>query len=360
MYTYDYLHNFTRGVFMKMGCSEGDSAIIAEVFLSAELRGHPSHGMIRIKDYFELWKSKRINTDPHIRIVHESPSTAVVDGDNAVGMVSAHRSMSIAIEKAKIAGTGWVATRHSNHFGIAGFYSMMALEHDMIGICLTNANPLVAPTFSVSKMMGTNPIAVAIPAFRQPAFIADFATTPVARGKLAVAEKKGEKVPFGFVQDKEGQPSDDPTILKSGGSMLPLGGDRVHGSHKGFCLASIVDIFSAVFSGANFGPFVPPSVAFLPVLEKKVGEGTGHFFGAMRIDAFQPADEFKHKMDEWIETFRSAKPAKGQERVLIPGDPEREAEKYNRENGITLVPAIKNDLLEKEAQLIQRRLNDGS
>ncbi len=351
MYTYDYLYDFTRGVFMKMGCSESDSAIIAEVFLSAEIRGHPSHGMIRIKDYFELWKAKRINTEPHIRIVHESPSTAVVDGDNAVGMVSAHRSMSIAIEKAKNAGTGWVATRHSNHFGIAGYYAMMALDHDMIGICLTNANPLVAPTFSISKMMGTNPIAVAIPALKQPSFVADFATTPVARGKLAVAEKKGEKVPFGFVQDKEGQPSDDPAILKSGGSMLPLGGDRVHGSHKGFCLASIVDIFSSVFSGANFGPFVPPSVAFLPVLEKKVGEGTGHFFGAMRIDAFQPAIEFKQKMDEWIETFRTAKPAKGHERVLIPGDPEREAEKYNRENGISLVPAIRNDLIEISGEL---------
>ena len=345
MYTYGYLFDFTKHVFLKMGCSEKDSAIIAEVFLAAELRGHPSHGMIRIKDYYELWKARRINTVPEVVVVHESPSTAVVDGDNAVGMVAARKSMEIAIEKAKTAGTGWVATRNSNHFGIAGYYSMMALEYDMIGICLTNANPLVAPTFSISRMMGTNPIAVAIPAMKQPPFVADFATTPVARGKLAVAEKKGEKVPFGFVQDKTGKPSDDPAILKSGGSMLTLGGDRVHGSHKGFCLSSIVDIFSAVFSGANFGPFVPPSVAYLPVLEKKVGEGTGHFFGAMRIDAFQPANEFKAKMDEWIETFRSAKPAEGQESVLIPGDPEREAEIINMRDGIKLVPAIKNDLV---------------
>jgi len=125
-----------------------------------------------------------------------------------------------------------------------------------------------------------------------------------------------------------------------------LGGDRIHGSHKGYCLSSIVDIFSAVFSGANFGPFVPPSVAYLPVLEKKVGEGTGHFFGAMRIDAFQPADKFKTKMDEWIETFRSAKPVEGQERVLIPGDPEREAEERIRREGIKLIPSIKTDLIE--------------
>jgi LDH2 family malate/lactate/ureidoglycolate dehydrogenase len=301
--------------------------------------------MIRIKDYYELWKARRINTDPRVTIVHESPSTAVIDGDNAVGMVVARRSMEIAIEKAQKAGTGWVAARNSNHFGIAGYYAMMALKSDMIGICLTNANPLVAPVFSISRMMGTNPIAVAVPAMKQPPFVADFATTPIARGKLAVAEKKGEKVPFGYLQDKNGLPSDDPTILKSGGSMLPLGGDRVHGSHKGYCLSSIVDIFSAVFSGANFGPFVPPSVAYLPVLDKKVGKGTGHFFGAMRIDAFQPANDFKTKMDEWIETFRSAKPVKGQERVMIPGDPEREAEERNRKDGIKLVPAIKGDLV---------------
>lgn len=322
-----------------------DSEIIADVFLAAELRGHSSHGMIRIKDYYELWKAKRINTDPQVRIVHESPSTAVVDGDNAVGMVTARKSMEIAIEKAKNAGTGWVATRNSNHFGIAGYYSMMALKHDMIGICLTNANPLVAPTLSISRMMGTNPIAVAIPALKQPPFVADFATTPIARGKLAVAEKKGEKVPIGFVQDKDGFPSDDPSILRRGGSMLTLGGDRIHGSHKGFCLSAIVDIFSAVFSGANFGPFVPPSVAFLPVPEKKVGEGTGHFFGAMRIDAFQPSGEFKSKMDEWIETFRSAKPASGESHVIIPGDPEREAEERNMRDGIKIVPAIKDDML---------------
>ena len=346
MFTYKYLLDFTKSAFMKMGCSVEDSDVISEVFLAAELRGHSSHGMLRLKDYYELWKSGRINVSPAVKVVYESPGTAVVDGDNAVGMVAARRSMQIAIEKAKTAGTGWVATRNSNHFGIAGYYAMMALREDMIGICLTNANPLVAPTFSISRMMGTNPIAVAIPAREQPPLVADFATTPIARGKLAVSEKKGEKVAFGFVQDKNGQPSDDPSILKSGGSMLTLGGDRLHGSHKGYCLSALVDIFSAVLSGANFGPFVPPSVAYLPVLDKKTGKGTGHFFGAMRIDAFQPADEFLERMDQWIGTFRAAKPAPGQEKVLIPGDPEREAEEMIRKNGISLVPAVISDLEE--------------
>ncbi|MFW5644807.1 MAG: Ldh family oxidoreductase [Bacteroidota bacterium] len=346
MYSYDYLENFTRNVFIKMGCPAEDAKLATDVFLAAEIRGIPSHGMIRIKDYFQLWQAKRINVQPEIKIVHESPSTAVVDGDRSIGMIAATRSMQIAIEKAEKSGTGWVSTRNSNHFGIAGYYSMMALEKDMIGIAMTNANPLVAPTFSVSRLLGTNPIAVAIPAGEQDPFIADFSTTPIARGKLAVAAKKGEKVPHGYVQDSEGNPSDEPDILKEGGSMLTLGGDYQHGGHKGYCMSSIVDIFSAVLSGANFGPFVPPSVAYLPVLDEKVGEGTGHFFGALRIDAFRPAQEFKSKMDEWIMTFKNAKPAPGHEEVLIPGEPERRKEKLIREKGIDIIPPVVKEMKE--------------
>jgi L-2-hydroxycarboxylate dehydrogenase (NAD+) len=153
------------------------------------------------------------------------------------------------------------------------------------------------------------------------------------------------------VQDKDGLPTDDPNILRQGGAMLPLGGDREHGSHKGYCLGSIVDIFSAVFSGANFGPFVPPSVAYLPVLEHSVGEGTGHFFGAMRIDAFQEAEAFKEKMDKWIETFRNAKPAQGFNKVLIPGDPERESEIEKKVKGIEMIPAVVKELEEIAAKM---------
>ncbi len=329
-----------------MGCREQHALMASKVFLAAELRGLPSHGMIRIKDYFQLWEAKRINTAPDIKIVHETASTAVVDGDNSIGMIAATRSMEIAIEKAKDAGTGWVSTRNSNHFGIAGYYAMMALKHDMIGLTMTNANPLVAPTFSVSRLLGTNPVAVAVPAREQPPFVADFSTTPIARGKLAVAEKKGEKTMWGYVQDNKGNPSDDPSILKRGGSMLTLGGDYEHGSHKGYCMSAIVDIFSAVLSHANFGPFVPPSVAYLPVLDKKVGEGTGHFFGAMRIDAFQEAEEFKKQMDRWIKTFRDAESAPGKPKVMIPGDPERISEEKIRKEGISVLPAIVQDLKE--------------
>jgi len=351
MYPVKTLEEFTCKVFEKMGCSPGHARMAADVFIAAELRGYSSHGMIRIKDYFQLWEANRINVKPDIRIVHESPSTAVVDGDGAIGMIAATRSMEIAIEKAKNAGTGWVSTRGSNHYGIAGYYSMMALEHDMIGICMTNANPLVAPTHSISRMLGTNPIAVAVPAGKYPPFVADFSTTPIARGKLAVAAKKGEKVPLGYVQDASGMPSDNPDILKEGGSMVTLGGTIEQGGHKGYCLSAVVDIFSAVLSGANFGPFCPPSVAYLPVKDEKVGEGTGHFFGAMRIDAFQEASAFKSQMDKWIETFRAARPAVGHDRVLIPGDPERENEERISREGIDLIPAVHQEMKEIAAHL---------
>jgi LDH2 family malate/lactate/ureidoglycolate dehydrogenase len=346
MYPVNFLYEFTQNLFSKTGCSQTDSVTIADVLIRAELRGIPSHGLLRIPDYIMLFESGRINTTPGLKIVHETPSTAVVNGDRAFGMVAAKYSMEIAIEKARKVGTGWVSTNNSNHFGIAGYYAMMALEHDMIGIVMTNANPLVAPTFSVSKLLGTNPIAVAIPAGAQPPFVADFATTPIARGKLEIFSKKNMKVPFGYVQDKNGYASDNPDILKEGGAMLTLGGDYEHGSHKGYCMSSVVDIFSAVLSGANFGPFVPPSVGYLKVLENSPGLGTGHFFGAMRIDAFQPADVFKKYMDQWIATFRNAKPADGHDKVLIPGDPEREFEKDISENGIQLIPSV-------EAELIQ-------
>ncbi|MDR2847576.1 MAG: Ldh family oxidoreductase [Bacteroidales bacterium] len=344
MYSYQYLFNFTQAVLQKMGFSEQDAGACAKVFLAAEMRGISTHGIIRLSDYFKLWEAGRINVKPDIRTVHESPCTAVIDGDGTIGMLPAIRGMQTAIAKAATAGTGWVAVRNSSNFGIAGYYAMMALEHDMIGFASTNASPLVAPTFSAVPMLGTNPIAIAVPAGKQPAFVADFATTPITRGKFTVAAKKGEKIGFGYAQDAEGNPTDDPTSIEHGGSMLPLGGDREHGSHKGYCLAAVVDILSAVLSGANFGPFVPPMMSYLPLLEQKSGEGWGHFFGAMRVDAFTSVDEFKARMDKWIDVMRHATPAKGQEKVLIPGDPERENEERMAKEGITLLPQVEKDM----------------
>lgn len=343
-YTYRKLYDFALETFKKIGCPEEQARLATEVLLSADLRGIDSHGIARLSGYVRLWEAKRINANPVIRTEHETPSTAVVDGDGGLGLVVAPHAMEIAIKKASVCGTGWVAVKNSNHFGIAGYHAMKALDHSMIGIAMTNASPLVAPTYSIERLLGTNPIAVAIPAGKQPPFVADLATTTAANGKLEILQRKGTEAPAGWIQDKKGKSSTNPHELKEGGALIPLGSDPEHGSHKGYCLGAVVDIFSAVLSGANYGPWVPPFVAFLTPPNDPVGEGIGHFFGAMRIDAFRPEEEFKTHMDNWISRFRMAKTVDGQARVLIPGDPEREMEERRIKEGIPLNPKVVEDL----------------
>jgi len=339
-YTNDSLKAFTFEVFLKMGCPKDQAHLAAEVLIDADLKGIDSHGIARLPGYVRLWEKDRITADPNIEVVHETPSTAVIDGDSGLGLVVAPEAMKVAIEKAKIAGTGWVSVRNSNHFGTAGYHAMMAVENDMIGISMTNASPLVAPTFGAERLLGTNPIAVAIPALNQSPFLADFATTTVANGKLEINRRKGQPIPAGWAQDQQGKPSTDPTCVEQGGALVPLGGTRKFGSHKGYCLGSIVDIFSAVLSGANYGPWVPPFVSFLEPSSDTVGKGIGHFFGAMRVDAFRPAEEFKSEMDRWITRFRNSRPAQGEKQVLIPGDPERSTYEVRKYKGIPLLPAV--------------------
>lgn len=335
IFSYPQLLDFCKRVFLRIGFADTDAHLASEVLLAADLRGIDSHGIARLAGYVRLWEAGRLNAQAQARIVHETPSTATLDADAGAGLVIAPKAMQIAIQKAKQVGTGWVAVKNSNHFGIAGYHAMLALKEDMIGIALTNASPIVAPTFSLDKLLGTNPIAVAIPALHQPPFVADFATTTAANGKFEILERSGQEAPLGWLQDAQGYATTNPLARKQGGALLPLGSDRLHGSHKGYCLGAIVDIFSAVFSGANYAAWVPPFVSYLPLPENPVGEGIGHFLGAMRIDAFRPAEELKHHMDNWIETFRNARAIEG-EKVLVPGDPEREMEALRRQEGIPL------------------------
>ena len=327
-----------------MGCSKVDAETAAHSLIAADLSGVDSHGVARLSGYVRLWEAGRINVKPNIRCVHETPSTGVVDGDGGLGLVVAHHAMNLAIEKARNVGTGWVSVQNSNHFGIAGQYAMLAAEQDMIGIAMTNASALVAPTFSKERMLGTNPISVAIPAGTEPTFLADFATTTAANGKLEILQRAGKDIPGKWLQDEHGEISFDAEGLKKGGAMLPLGSDPLHGSHKGYMLGSIVDIFSGVLSGANFGPWVPPFPAYVPMPENQPGRGIGHFFGAMRIDAFRPASDFKKDMDLWISRFRVAEPIQKERPVVIPGDPEREARSQRMKDGIPLNAAVCQDL----------------
>jgi len=338
------LRDFTKSIFLKMGCSSEHADLATDVLIKADLRGIDSHGVARLTGYVRLWEKERINPKPDIKIVHETPSTATVDGDAGLGLVVAPFAMKVAIEKAEKFGSGWVSVRNSNHFGIAAYHTMMAIEKDMIGFAMTNASPLVAPTFANERMLGTNPMCYAFPAGKYPPVIVDMATSAAANGKLEIAQRTGKPIPKGWIQDANGQPSIDPYELKKGGSLLPLGSDREHGSHKGFGLSATVDILSAVLSGANYGPWAPPFVAFMEPSENPVGTGLGHFLGAMRVDGFRPVDEFKNHLDNWIERFSSAKPISEDQRVVIPGEPELNAEKDRQKNGIPLIDEVCNDL----------------
>lgn len=346
LYDYARLLSFAENIFLKAGCSSEHAAIAAKALLSADLRGVDSHGVARLSGYIRLHDAGRVNVNPDIKIIHETPSTAVVDGDAGLGLIVSQFAMQVAIDKAKLAGTGWVSVQNSNHFGIAGYHAMMALDQDMIGIAMTNASPLVAPTFSRDKMLGTNPIAVAIPAGNYPAFVADFATTTAANGKLEMQQRKNKPVPKGWVQTKDGKDSTNAHELKDGGALLPLGGTREGSSHKGYMLGSIVDIFSGVLSGANFGPWVPPFPSYLPMPLNMPGKGIGHFFGAMRTDAFRSSDQFKKDMDAWIGAFKNAAPIHDDQKVIIPGEPEIAMEKERLKNGIPLLNVVVDDLHE--------------
>ena len=350
-FTEEKLRNFTHAVFIKMGCSEEHATLAAAVLIRSDLRGIDSHGVARLSGYVRLWEKKRINATPNIKIVHETPTTATVDGDAGLGLVVAPFAMKLAMEKAEKYGTGWVAVKNSNHFGIAGYHSLLAVEKDMIGISMTNASPLVAPTYANERLLGTNPMCYGFPAGKYPPVIVDMATAAAANGKLEIAQRANKNVPEGWIQDSEGNSSINPNELKNGGSLLPLGSDKDHGSHKGYGLSATVDILSAVLSGANYGPWVPPFVAFLEPSTNPVGEGLGHFFGAMRVDGFRPAQDFKDHLDNWIERFKSAKTIDPNKKVIIPGEPEYDFEQERKVTGIPIIEAVVNDLNELATKL---------
>lgn len=331
---------------MACGMNELDAQQCADVLITADLRGIDSHGVARLSGYVRLHEANRANMNPNHTIIHQTPSTATIDADSGLGLAIAPKAMKLAIEKANVVGTGWVAIQNSNHFGIAAYHAMMALEHDMIGIAMTNASPLVAPTHSRERMLGTNPMCYVFPAKQHQPVVVDLATSTAANGKLEIAQRANKAVPLGWILDKDGQDTDNPNALKNGGVLLPLGSGSTHAGHKGFGLSAVVDIFSAVLSGANYGPWVPPFVSFLDPLPDLPGKGIGHFLGAIRVDAFRPAEEFKQHMDNWITRFKSAQPIDKNVPVIIPGEPEYRMHQQRLLNGIPLNSLVVDDLLQ--------------
>src|SRR6267154_2666331 len=300
VFSIEVLREFCTRVFLHFGVPQNDAIEAAEGLASADLRGIDSHGVARLHSYFDMLSEGRINPKPEIKVVRSMLSTATVDGDNGLGLVVGPQANRIAMDMAEKAGSGWVSVRNTNHFGIAGYYVLKALERDLIGWAMTNSTMLVAPLWGAERMLGTNPISIAFPGKEEPAIVIDMATSAAAFGKIEMARRSGDAIPSGWGIDSEGRGTTDPGGMLAGGALLPLGSDRERGGHKGYALAIMVDILSCVLSGANWGPFAPSFAVNNETPPRSVGKGIGHFFGAIQIAGFIEVDSFKRQVDDYI------------------------------------------------------------
>lgn len=324
------LHAYMVRYFQRAGVPKEDAKITADVLIAADLRGIDSHGIIRLHSYYGA-PLQRGYIDPRspIQVVNETPITALLDGGNGLGPVVAYRSMQRCIEKANDTNIAFISVRNSNHYGIAGYYAMMALPYDMIGISVSNSQPLVSPTHGREAILGTNPIAVAVPAGKEYPYVLDMATSIVTIGRVALHQKIGNKIPLGWAIDKSGQSTTDPAAVLNGGSLLPLGGSDIMRGYKGYGLALLVDILAGVLSGAAFGLDVGD-----PGKEKRAD--VGHFFGALKISAFRSKEEFTAAMDRLIQQLKTTSLIPGEERIYIHGEKEFELAERRRQEGVPL------------------------
>jgi L-2-hydroxycarboxylate dehydrogenase (NAD+) len=334
------LRGFMTRVLVAAGALPEDAAIAADVLLSADMRGVESHGIIRLFPYYyDRMRAGLINPRPQLRIVNDTTVTLALDGDNGLGHPTAYRAMQACIERASVTGAAVATVRNSNHYGIAGYYAMLALPRDMIGISLTNASALVAPTHGRTAFLGTNPIAVAAPAGQERPYVLDMATSIVPMGKITVYQRAGLPVPDGWGIDSTGQVTTDPEQIYHGGALMPLGGTDEMRGYKGYGLALLVDILAGVLAGSGFAPHVDADS------DHQVSR-IGHWFAALRVDAFRPLEEFKRDMDALIHQLKDAPKAAGQERIYIHGEKEFERAERSLREGVPILSAVVKRLVE--------------
>lgn len=334
------LNELVQRVFISFGFSEEDAQLSADVLIEADLRGIDSHGVARLPGYVRLIEKGRINSKPNIRIVRERAAVATIDGDGGIGLVVGPKAMSIAIEKAMQTGCGSVAVRNSNHFGIGAWHSLMATDRGCIGMSMTNASPLVATVNTTERLLGTNPLCVAFPAGAYPPIVFDLATSAAANGKLEIAEREGKSIPIGWIIMPDGTYSTDPSALKKGAALLPLGSFPELGLHKGYGLGAMIDLMSGVLGGAAYGPWVPPFVAFLDPVPGAFGQGIGHFFTAWEVEAFRDKQEYDEAIGHWIDRMKAAKPIDPAVPLMVHGEPEMVVRAERMKTGIPLHESV--------------------
>lgn len=325
--THDKMHAATEAIFLKMGLSADDARLSADVLMTSDLRGCESHGVSNMLARYVDWYGKgEINPAPDIKVTRESDVTANLDGDEGLGLHVLPKAMEMAIEKARKHGTGTVVVHNSRHIGMLAYHAMMPLKHDMIGWCMTAGNPLNAvPTFGAEPRFATNPWAWAIPAETEPPFVFDVATTQVAGNKLRLADRVGAPMEPGWITDMDGAPIMNETPLPPQGQymMLPFGGTREQGSHKGYGFAAVADVLTNILSGMSAGFLLPPQPQVL-----------NHFVQAINIDALTDVSKFKKDMDDFLRGLTETKPAPGHDRVMYAGLPEAEETEVRLREGI--------------------------
>ncbi len=348
------LLDFCVRVFAKMGVSAENARITADVLVQANLRGIDSHGVARLARYVNGLRDGVMLAQPDEKVVVETPTTVTLDAGAGLGQPVSHRAMKLAIAKAKENGCGFATVRNSNHYGIAGYYAMMALKEDMIGISTTNAAVLVVPTFGRDAMYGTNPIALAVPAGEERPFVMDMATSTVPRGKLEVYHRQEKPLPSGWATDERGVPTTDSGrvldnfLKRAGGGLLPLGGaGEEFSGHKGYGMGLMVEILSAVLPGAAFLTAVYPKDAD----GKPLPANLGHFFGAWRLGAFRPPEDLKADMDRFIRELKGGPLAEGATRIYVHGEKEFETADRRAQDGIPLEAKVEASLKQVAADL---------
>jgi L-2-hydroxycarboxylate dehydrogenase (NAD+) len=352
---FDLLENFMVDTFKGVGVPEKDAKICADVLITADKRGIDSHGIGRLKPiYYDRIKDGIQNPVTNFEIVREGPTTAVVDGHDGMGHVIGRRSMQMAIDKAKKYGMGMVAVRNSTHYGIAGYYALMAVKEGMIGITGTNARPSIAPTFGVENMLGTNPLTFGMPTDEAFPFVIDCATSITQRGKIEVYDRANKTIPEGWVIDENGKTRTDTheilkDLVKGKAALTPLGGiGEETAGYKGYGYATVVELLSAALSQGNF----MKGLLGFDESDKKVPYHLGHFFIAINISEFVELDKFKKTAGDILRALRNSKKAPGCDRIYTAGEKEYLAYQYRKDKGAPV-----NAVLQKNMLQIKKELN---
>ena len=346
--SWDLIGNFMKSSFEKLGVPEDEAALCAEILMESDRRGIESHGCNRFKPiYVDRILDKIQNPVTHFEIIRDTPTTAVVDGHDGMGMVVAYKSMKMAIEKAKKYGMGMVAVRNSTHYGIAGYYATMAAKENMIGITGTNARPSIAPTFGVENMLGTNPLTIGLPTDEEFPFILDCATSVTQRGKIEYYARMGKSVPEGMVIGEDGTPLTDANqilrdLLNGTAALAPLGGiGEEMAGYKGYGYATVVEILSAALQGGSF----LRALSGIGTHGEKVHFHLGHFFIAIDTEAFMGAHEFKKTAGNILRELRASKVAPGENKIYTAGEKEYLVWLERKEKGVPINDSVQNDLI---------------